>query len=338
MGMSVKKIGWLLLLAALCLAFSGCRVRTTGGVGEDRAENAEAASAALPGSAPDDRAEETDNGENDEAEDPAGRTRENPEAERKEYDENAQSEIVPDVERTVYGDGEGDGAYAEGNEEDELAAKLSDTAEKTATQTVGAEKAAQMGVSDDAKEADSAMTYFTVLLHDRTGSLFECHRLNVYWETAADHVTIFKDSLEHGLILNAGAYDVSSRLLEENLRVDDGWISRKNPGVIVKVVDSGVLGAHVTSTTEAQKALASMLARDGWSGIDAVRSGRVLLLSEELLETPYYQTAAALMIAKAAYPTELSDVDIDEALAMLTEEATGSTPVGVYYFMQEDEK
>ena len=334
--MSVKRIGCLLLLAALCLAFSGCRVRTTGSAGERSVENADAASTSQPGSGLDDAAEETDSGENDEAEDPTGQTRENPEAERKEYDENAQSEIVPGVERTIYGGGEGDGAYTEGNEEDELAAKLSDTAEKTATQTVSAEQAAQMGVSDDAKEADSAMTYFTVLLADRTGSLFECHRLNVYWETAADHVTIFKDSLEHDLILNAGAYDVSARLLEENLQVDDGWICRKNPGVIVKVVDSGVLGAGVSSTTEAQKVLAAMLARDGWAGIDAVRNGRVLLLSEELLETPYYQTAAMLMIAKAAYPTELADVDIDEALAMLAEEAAGSIPAGIYYFVQGD--
>lgn len=336
MRMSAKKIGCLLLLAALCLTFSGCRVRTTGSGEERSGENAGAASTSQSGSPRDDSAEDTDSEEHDGAEDPTGRTRENPEAEKKEYDENAQSEILPGAERTVHGDGEGDGAYADGEDADEPAAKLRDTAEKTATQTVGAEQADRMGVSDDAKEADSAMTYYTVLLQDRIGSLFECHRLNVYWETAADHVTIFKDSLEHDLILNAGAYDVSARLLEENLQVDDGWIGRKDPGVIVKVVDSGVLGPHAASTARAREVLGAMLARDGWQAIDAVRNGRVLLLSEELLNAPYLQTAAMLMIAKTAYPAELADVDIDEALAMLTEEAAGSAPTGVYYFAQGD--
>lgn len=332
--MSVKKIVCFLILAALCLTVSGCRVRTTGSADQVPAESADAAGTSQPVSSAEDSAEETDRGENSDAEEPAGQTRENPDAERKEYDENAQSEILPGTERTIYGDGEGDGAYFEGQDGDEPAAKLNDDAEKTATQTIGAEQAAKMGVSDDAKAADSAMTYFTVLLQDRTGSLFECHRLNVYWETAEDHVTIFKDSLEHDLILNAGTYDVSARLLEENLQVDDGWICRKNPGVIVKVVDSDVLGSGVSSTAGAKEVLADMLARDGWPGIDAVRNGRVLLLSEELLETPYYQTAAMLLIAKTAYPAELADVDIHQALEMLAEEAAGSPPAGVTYFVQ----
>ena len=80
-----------------------------------------------------------------------------------------------------------------------------------------------MGEDPDAEAADSALTYYTVLLQDRMGSLFECQRANVYWETAQDHVTVHKTSPEHALILQSGAYDVSSRLLPENLLVDDGW-------------------------------------------------------------------------------------------------------------------
>ena len=96
--------------------------------------------------------------------------------------------------------------------------RVQEAAEETATQTVPAEEADQMGVDDEAEAADSSMTYFTVLLRDRLNSLFECKRINLYWEEAEDHVTIHKTSLAHRLILDAGAYDVSARLLPENLR------------------------------------------------------------------------------------------------------------------------
>ena len=107
-------------------------------------------------------------------------------------------------------------------------------------------------VSPDADEADSALTYFTVLLQDRLESLFECQRLTVYWETEEDHVTVHKTSLEHRLILNAGAYDVSARLTEERLVVDAGWVARKNPDLIIRAVPAGVLGTGVYSAEAAE--------------------------------------------------------------------------------------
>ena len=328
MRIMMKRISWLFLLL-LCLLLTGCRTRTTVAgrdARESASETAQARSLSVSGSLP----EESEAEEQKKDGEPGGQTKENPEASRKEYDENAPAEIVSGAERSVQGNGEGNGASAAKKDAAEAAQMLNEAAEETASQTIAAEQAEQAGVSEDAKEADSALTYYTVLLRDRMGSLYECQRLNVYWETPEDHVTVFKTSPEHELILNAGAYDVSARLLAGNLRVDDGWIARKNPGVIVKIVRSDVLGAGVSSPAAAQAVYAGLLAREGWRGIDAVRNGRVLMLSEELLQAPYLQTAAMLMIAKAANPEALADVDIEKALSMLMEEATGSIPAGIY--------
>lgn len=334
--MKIRKGGCLLLLLLLCLPLTGCRIRTTGAGSVQRkpeTEEASPLSPASPDSAPASESDEAKPEEEQAAAEAAGeRTKENPDAARKEYDENAPAEIVPGTERTVHAEGEGGGAFAPGAADSETVSKLNDAAEDTATRTVPAEEAEQTGVADGAEEADSAMTYFTVLLAERTGSLFECQRKNVYWETAGDHVTVFKASPEHALILRAGAYDVSARLLEENLRVDDGWISRKNPGVIVKTVDRGVLGAGVSSTAEAQRVYAGLINREGWASIDAVRSGRVILLSEELLEAPSLQVAAMLAIAKTANPDLFRETDLDSALEMLAEEAAGGIPAGIYYY------
>lgn len=319
------------LLLMLCAGLSGCRVRT----GPDRpaapegdGQRTEETGAAFSESGPEDAdptAEETEG-------DSGNRTRENPEASRKEYDENRPAEIVPGAEQAVHENGEGSGLSGSGEEAEQQASKTSDEAEKTATRVMAAEEAEQKGTSEDAEQADSAATYFSVLLRERTGALFECQRQNVYWETAEDHRTVFKTSPEHSLILEAGAYDVSARLLEENLRVDDGWIGRKNPGVIVKVVKRSVLGTGVLSPDAARSVLAGLQGRDGWSGIDAVRNGRVLLLSEELLEAPAFRLAAALLIARTANPDRYEDVNPEEMLAMLGEEAAGKTPEGIFYY------
>ena len=337
--MKSKKIIGLLLLALLCLSLSACRVRTTGQQSQaesQREETAGSEHASDTGSSAEeasDQAADTDQDQKDEVS--GARTKENPEASRKEYDENAPAEILPGTDRELHGAGEGNGAPVADTEAALRVNRLEEQAEELATQTIAAEQAEQKGVSEDAEEADSALTYFTVLLQDRMGSLFECQRLDVYWETAEDHVTVYKASPEHHLILEAGAYDVSSRLLEENLHVDDGWVYRKNPGVIVKIVDRNVLGSGVSSTGAAQRVLSGLLARENWAQIDAVRNKKVLLLSEELLEAPHLQVAAMLLIAKTANPDLFTDTDPDQAIRMLSEEAIGTAPEGVFFYSGE---
>ena len=321
-----------LLLAALLLLclLSGCRTRTSapGASGPLSAESP--ASGVFP--EPETPAGEEEEGASAEPDGTGERTRENPESSRREYDGNAPVEIVPGTERLLHTTGEGEGAPLSDEESPDRVSRLDAAADQPALQTVPAESAEEKGVSEDAEEAESAMTYFTVLLEDRTDSLFECKRLNVYWETPVDRVTIHKTSPEHTLILQAGCYDVSVRLQPESLAVDDGWVVRKNPGVIVKVVDSSVLGSGVSSTAAAAEACRLLRAREGWSAVEAVREGRILLLSRELLAAPYLRTAAALMLAKEANPSLYADVRPEEALRMLAEEAAGTVPDGIFYY------
>ena len=329
MGLKTKKLPLLVLFLSLTLLLCGCRTRTHGGSETILPDAAESRTdEAQQGEMISVEAAWTETGDSGE---PSSQTKENPEASRKEYDENAPAEIVPGTDRLLHEAGEGTGASTSNEEAEIRVRQLNDRAEETATQTVTAEEAEQMGVSDDAEAADSAMTYYTVLLQDKMGSLFECQRLNVYWETAQDHVTIHKTSPEHTLILNAGCYDVSARLLPENLLVDDGWVVRKNPGVIVKIVDSGVINNERTVKTLNE----SLRNREGWTAIDAVKNRRILLLSQELLETPSLQTAAMVMIAKTANPALFTDVDLDHMLQMLMEEATGTLPTGIFYYKED---
>ena len=146
------------------------------------------------------------------------------------------------------------------------------------------------------------------------------------------HYEQAKASLEHGLILESGAYDVTARLLPENLHVDDGWVVRKNPQAIVKIVDSSVLGGSIGNPAAAEAVFQALLKREGWAGINAIRDRQIVLISRELLEAPHLRTAAMLIVAKTCVPSLFEDVDTDRALQMLMEEAAGTLPTGVYYY------
>ncbi len=308
----------------LCLLFlTGCRARITvsADAGADRKEAAgeETGISYTEGEAGEDRE----------------RTRENPEAAQKEFDENAAVEIVAGLDRALHGPGEEDGAFAYGDA-GQATSKLNADAGETARQTVAAPESDRMGTADDAEMADSAFRYYTVLLKERSESLYVCKKLNLYWETAEDHVTVYKTSEEHQLILDAGAYDVSARLLAENVRVDDGWVCRKNPEIIVKIVPRGVLGGNVLNAAPAAAELQALISRPGWREIDAIKNSRVLLISQDMLEAPYLRLAAGLLIAKTANPEVYADVDPGQALKALTEEAAGMAGEGLYYLSLGD--
>jgi len=332
----MKNILLFVLTFLLILTLSGCRVRLAADPDAVPDSGTVSPQDDFPGNAyrsdvQKTAAEEQDaDSGSDEIAGDQGQTVENPEAARKEYDENAAVEITGGTDRLIHGEGEESGAFAESADTTLRVTKLSNSAEQTALMTVRAEEVEDTGVSDDTEAAESFLKYYTVLLQERSNSLFECKRLNVYWETAADHVTIYKTSAEHQMILNSGAYDVSSRLLEENLTVDDGWVVRKDPQLIVKIVPADVLGSAVSSTENAEAVREELLSRRDWNGIDAVRQNRVLLLSEELLTEPYLQTAAMLALAKSAAPDLYEDVDLDRALTELVTEAAGSPPTGIF--------
>ena len=306
------------LLLFICLMLTGCRARIIQSAPTDADKNAAAGESMGSGQT------EADAGENPD------RTTENPEAAQKEFDENAAVEIVAGTDRALHGPGEGEGAYI-AIDSGLPAARLNADAAETARQTVSAPESDRMGTAADAEMADSAFRYYTVLLKERSESLYVCKRLNLYWETVEDHVTVHKTSAEHQLILDAGAYDVSARLLPENLKVDDGWVSRKNPEIIVKIVPRSVLGGGVLNAAAAAAELQTLLSRPGWQEMDAVKNKRVLLLSQDMLEAPHLRLAAGLVIAQTANPDVYADVDPAQALRALTEEATGMAGEGIYY-------
>lgn len=345
--MSIKKyILWLMVACALLL-LAGCGARervliAPEQVGSHASESGGAAltQSAQPTGRQADGGETMPAAEAKPAEDPDqdAPTQNDPRADRREYASDASAELSPDAEQSLWTQGsDTPEAPVSGGESDTPGAEAFNVndAALTVTEALTQEEAERLGVSEQAPRADTSYQYYAAMLESRLGSLFECDRLYVYWETPTDYQTVFQTSDEHGIILLAGGYDVSAKRLEDALMVDDGWISRKNPGCIVKCVDTHVLGSGVQSTSAASAAYTALIERPGLTAISAIKGQMVLLISAELLDSRYGRLAAALYLAKVMYPDSFADLDPNEAWRLLKREGTGAEANGVYAYSPE---
>ena len=221
-----------------------------------------------------------------------------------------------------HGVGEGGGLPLTQKDADSRALQLDSATELAAVKTLPAEEAERLGVSESAPVAETAQRYYVALLQSRLRTLFECKKQNVYIETQAAFITVYKASAEHALVLSAGGYDVAGKRMENDLAVDGGWVQRKNPDFIVKFVAASALNGDT---------LGELLARDGLRETAAAKNGRALLLCESMTDAPQLQTAAALCLAKAMYPDLFADIDAAQAVGQLADEA-GAQIGGLWFY------
>ena len=237
----MKKIFFLAALLLLLTTASGCRSRTSA---------APRASGAQPPAASSDSGTAAD-GEPEALTENGGETVENPLADRAEYDEAARAELLENQSRAVSGEGEGGGLPLTQKDADSRTLQLDSAAELAAVKTLPAEEAERLGVSESAPVAETAQRYYAALLQSRLRTLFECKKQNVYIETQAAFITVYKSSAEHALVLSAGGYDVAGKRMENDLAVDGGWVQRKNPDFIVKFVAASALNGDTLGCSPA---------------------------------------------------------------------------------------
>lgn len=320
--MKLNRLTALILALVLTLSLFGCRSRSANQPQPSEPVPEESAPVIAPTPQPTEEAIEPDQ--------PDAPTTENPESDRLEYNSDADAQVTDSAE-PVLTQPEPE-ATPIPTETPEHVGTVTETGDHTATETLPAEEASQQGASESGEIANDVQTYYQVLLISRFMSLFECEKLYIYWETEDDYSTVYKISPEHQLMIGAGGYDVASKLLEGNLLVDDEWIGRKNPDVIVKMVAPSVLGNGVQSTTAAQSIKNSLLTRPDWDVTGAVKNNRVILLSSELMDTVGGQTALMVYLGKLMYPAQMSDVNADDALHQLLREAYGHDVSGIYAY------
>jgi len=158
---------------------------------------------------------------------------------------------------------------------------------------------------------------YSSILRQGVNTLFPCQLLNIYTEMSEDFVTVGRGSDIYQLMVNAGGINVSGRLTPDRLTVSADWVVRRNPDVIVKFVDSTILGSSVINTTPAMYMRVALISRDGWGSVEAVVNDSVILFSEQMMESDETRLAVKLLVSRLMYPELFADMDVDGVVAEL---------------------
>ena len=187
------------------------------------------------------------------------------------------------------------------------------------------------GEPERAAELNAFYRKYIDLLAERTAGV---EPVKVYFEADRENVTVLKGSGWHDMIAAAGGTslfgDVDVQSLPESSRnvniyaVEPEDIANANPDVVLRLTPA-VLAA--VPEADAKALLAQVAARPALSDTEAVKSGRVYLMS-------YYvaggvsKMIGALQLAEWLHPDRFADVDPDAVMTEWIEKWQGATYPG----------
>jgi len=166
---------------------------------------------------------------------------------------------------------------------------------------------------------------------EKLAELSPDQRPRVYAEHhARDYRTFGPGSPWHAMIERAGGINIFADAPVPYPRVDPEAVIERNPQVILKDVRSvPPMGYAVTDVAPIQAYMEEFIARPGWAALEAVRDGRVYLLSPDLTAGPKKPLALAYF-AKVFHP-EL-DLDPEAFLREYYETWQGVELKGVFIY------
>jgi iron complex transport system substrate-binding protein len=152
---------------------------------------------------------------------------------------------------------------------------------------------------------------WTSIIVERLADIPLSRRVKVYWEHYRDYISVGPGSGGHELIEAAFCVNLTGNEAAENPKISDEWILTANPGLIIKAssVTAGILGTDITDKAPAIAEYQRLKNRPGWSELQAVQNGKLLLLSSDITTSPEGSVIGPLLIAKAAYPERFTDID-----------------------------
>jgi iron complex transport system substrate-binding protein len=143
---------------------------------------------------------------------------------------------------------------------------------------------------------------YTELVDERVAGLDQDQRPRVFFEWQSPYKTASAALSFHKPIVRAGGINIAADQPTRAPAMSSEWIIQQNPDVIVKRISGD-------ATAEEMKTIyRELIARPGWSGIDAVRNHRVYVVKADVFLTFRYPVGL-LYYAKWFHPDLFADID-----------------------------
>jgi iron complex transport system substrate-binding protein len=169
-------------------------------------------------------------------------------------------------------------------------------------------------VLDKEDEAEEFIDFFDShmgLIKERTEGLSEDEKPQVFIEWCQPYLAFNKLSGAGQLCEMAGGINIAADLTgvgsPHSLVVEPEWVAAEDPDIIIKIPSRGT-GYDVDDVAGIKAARDDIMNRDGWSGMKAVETGNVSLLSIELHDGPH-AVVAAQYYATWFHPELFPDLD-----------------------------
>lgn len=189
------------------------------------------------------------------------------------------------------------------------------------------------GQEEAAAEFITFLQSIPQMAESRVEDLKPEEKVTVYAEShGGDYIAFGPGSTWHDMIEIAGGSNIFADAAKSSIEVDPEALLERNPQVILKDTRRAPkMGYGVTDTEPMQAYLDEFTARPGWSELDAVKDGKVYVVSSALGAGPT-KIITILYFAKILYPERFADVDPDSLLAEYYEKFQGVEFKGVFMY------
>lgn len=166
-----------------------------------------------------------------------------------------------------------------------------------------------LGREEEAGELISFYRKYLKMIRKRLKRIRPEDRLRVYVESYTELTSVAEGSGGHEICSEAGGINIAGGEPVPYPKVSPEWVLEQDPQVIVKAVSSSVPFGYGGGDVERLEALRrDIMDRPGWEEMEAVKQGRVYLISSEIWAGPRAVVGIAYM-AKWLYPEVFEDLD-----------------------------
>jgi iron complex transport system substrate-binding protein len=189
-----------------------------------------------------------------------------------------------------------------------------------------------LGKKQRAEEIIDFVQQYLSLIKERMEDLEDEQKPQVYYESYREYKAFGPGSSYNDALVAGGGVNIFADLPTHSAEIDPEEVIRRDPQVILKALYSGIVpcGYDVTDTGPMEEFRNDIMRRPGWDHIDAVKNGRVYLISgdtEGMHSAIYYS-----YVAKMLHPELFADIDPIDIHREWSERFLGIKYKGVYAY------
>jgi iron complex transport system substrate-binding protein len=187
------------------------------------------------------------------------------------------------------------------------------------------------------KDAAAYIAYFEKyqkLFSERTKNIPLNKRPRVYLEGYTDYSGTGPGSGGAQMLDCVGGRNICAALRLPYPKVNAEWVVAQNPQVIIKACASSIPSGYGEKPDAMAKKRTEMMRRPGWGKIDAVRQGKVYMLSSEIYTGPRAIVGLAYF-AKWIYPDLFQDIDPEAIHKEMLKKFHGIELKGAYAYPEK---